>query len=208
MTQPRSALLLVLSCTVLAACGLRPERLFSSYTDIEVREVARSLYCNTPGEDPVVQLLPDAQAVLDWQKARGVALAGSESVVQAPYAIVEMGGKPTGGYGLAVARSAVLRGELLILQATFVSPAQGSLRTQAASSPCVLVQLPRGRYRTVDVQDQAGTVRAHGGLPQAAPEAGPATAEPATTPMTPPETAAPEPDAAAPDPAATPPPVK
>lgn len=164
----------VLCGVLLAACGLRTEKLFSSYTDIEVREIARSLYCNTPGEEAMVQLLPDAQAVLDWQVSRGVAMAGSESIVQSPYALVEMGGRPTGGYGLAVARAAVLRGELLILQATFVSPAPGSLRTQALSSPCVLVQLPRGRYRTIEVQDQSGAVRARGGLPQAAPEAAPA----------------------------------
>lgn len=164
---------LAVLAAVLSACGLgvRAEKLFSSHTDIEVHEVARSLYCNSPGEETTVQLLPDAQAVLDWQSSRGVALAGSESIVQSPYALVEMGSRPTGGYGLAVARAAVLRGDLVILQATFVSPAAGSLRTQALSSPCVLVQLPRGRYRSVEVQDPSGGVRARSGTQAAVPAA-------------------------------------
>ena len=178
--------LLLLSCLSLAACGgmssLSPGKLFESHTDIEVREVARSLYCNTPGEQAAVELLPDAQAVIGWQSARGVALAGSESIVQSPYAVVEMGARPTGGYGLAVARGAVLRGETAVLKATFVSPSPGSLRTQALSSPCVLVQLPRGRYSAVEVQDPTGVVQAR--WPQAlAPVAAPDA--PAETPAPP-----------------------
>jgi hypothetical protein len=152
----------LLAVLALAACGFKSEKLFAGYTRIEVREVGRNLYCNSPAAEPQAALLPDLQAVMDWQAARGVTLAGAESLVQAPYSIVEMGTRPTGGYGLAVAREAVLRGELLILQATFVSPAPGSVRTQALSSPCVLVQLPPGRYRAVEVQDQTGAVRATG----------------------------------------------
>ena len=184
MNAPRLAALATLGIA-LGACGTTQSlisgtgKLFSSYTDIEVREIGRSLYCNTPGESATVQLLPDAQAVLDWQASRGVALAGSESVVQTPYAVVEMGARPTGGYGVAVARAAVLRGEALILKASFVSPAPGSLRTQALSSPCVLVQLPRGRYRSVEVQDQTGTVQARGGLGTATPAPEPPTNPPA-----------------------------
>lgn len=154
--------LLAAAATLLGACGMNPGRLFTSHTTIEVREIGRSLYCNTPGDAPMVQLLPDTQAALDWQAARGVSLAGAERLGQSPYAIVEMGSRPTGGYGLAVARAAELRGELLVLQATFVSPAAGTLRTQAISTPCVLVQLPRGRYHDVEVQDQSGAVRVRG----------------------------------------------
>lgn len=153
---------LPLIALVLAGCGFEPAKLFESSSPVEVREVARSLYCNTPGDAAQAQLLNGAQAVVDWQSARGIALAGSESLAQAPYAVIEMGARPTGGYGLAVARAAKLRGEQLTVQATFVSPAPGSLRTQALSSPCVLLQLPAGRYSTIEVQDPAGAVRATG----------------------------------------------
>lgn len=161
---------LLLPIAALAGCAGAAD-LFSSRAPIQVREVARSLYCNSPAEDTQARLLPDAQAVLDWQAARGISLAGAESLAQATYALVEMGLRPTGGYSLAVASAAELRGERAVLRATFFSPAPGSLRTQALSSPCVLVQLPPGRYAEVEVRDPAGAVRASGGLapPAAAP---------------------------------------
>lgn len=149
---------------VLSACSLQTEKLFSSYANIEVREVGRSLQCHAAAEGAAAHLLPDLQSVLDWQASRGIQLAPSESLLQAPYALVEMGPRPTGGFGLAVARAAVLRGELLLLQATFVAPAPGAIVAQAQSSPCVLVELPAGRYSSVEVKDQAGEIRASGGV--------------------------------------------
>lgn len=148
---------------LVAGCGFQPGRLFESHTPIEVREVGRSLYCNGASEAPGVVLLADPQEVLDWQAARNITLAGSESLAHTAYAVVEMGTRPTGGYGIAVARSAELRDDRVVLSATFVSPPPGSIRTQALSSPCVLVQLPRGRYATVEVRDQTGAVRASSG---------------------------------------------
>ena len=181
-----------LACVaLLGGCGFKPANLFSSYADIEVREVGRSLYCNTAGEDARVVLLADPQAVLDWQAARGITLAGSETLAQTAYAVVEMGVRPTGGYGLAVARAAVLRDERAILSATFVSPPPGSIRTQALSSPCVLVQLPRGRYSEVEVEDQTGTVRASGGKPEPPPPE-PPPPEPSPPEAPPPEVPPPE----------------
>jgi PrcB C-terminal len=172
--KPALAVLVPGLALALAGCA-GASRVFSSYAQIQVREVARSLYCNTPAEASQAVLLPEPQAVLDWQAARGIALAGSESLAQAPHAIVEMGLRPTGGYSLAVARAAVLRGERVVLQATFFTPAPGSMRTQAVSTPCVLVQLPAGRYSEVEVQDPTGHVVASGGLP-------PPPAEPAQAP--------------------------
>lgn len=183
---------IALAAALAAGCGLSPGRLFQSHTAIEVREVGRSLYCNTDGGAARVTLLADAQAALDWQAARELTLAGGESLAQAPYAVVEMGMRPTGGYGLAVARAAELRDDTVVLSATFVSPAPASIRTQALSSPCVLVQLPRGRYAAVEVLDQTGEVRASS-LPPPAPDEPAPPAEPAlpveTTPA-PPETPA------------------
>jgi len=166
--------------------GCAAPRWLAGGTAIEVREVGRSLYCNTPGEEPQVVLLKDPQAVLDWQAARGITLAGGEALAQTAYAVVEMGGRPTGGYGVAVARAAVLRDEDVTLSATFVSPAPGSIRTQALSSPCVLVQLPRGRYARVEVEDQSGEVRARSDAPPPPPAAPEPAPEPAAPPDEPP----------------------
>jgi hypothetical protein len=139
----------------LAGCAVAP-----AGTPIEVREAARSLYCNTPGNAVQVTLLPDAQAVRDWQAGRGVALAAADALARAPYALVEMGLRPTGGYGVTVAPAATLRDGRVVLQAAFSAPAPGSLRTQALSSPCVLVQLPPGPHAGVEVRDTSGAVLA------------------------------------------------
>jgi hypothetical protein len=177
-TARTSALLLT---ATLAGCAM--PGMFAQGTPIEVREVGRSLYCNTPSESSQALLLRDPQAVLDWQAGRGITLADGEALTQTAYAVVEMGGRPTGGYGVAVARTATLRDEDVTLSATFVSPAPGSIRTQALSSPCVLVQLPRGRYARVEVVDQSGEVRARSDAPPV-PAAVPAAAE--TAPDEPP----------------------
>lgn len=140
-----------------ACCGLPPRAV------LEARELARSPYCNTPGAAAQVLLLPDARAVRDWQAARGVALVPMESVAPAPHAVVEMGQRPTGGYGVSVSPQATQDGERVVLRAAFTAPPPDSLRTQALSSPCALVQLPEGRWAGVEVRDAAGALLARGG---------------------------------------------
>jgi hypothetical protein len=159
---------LLAAALALPACNLLPDALRTGI-DIEVREVGRSLACNAAGEDAAVHLFRDLEAVAAWQAARGVTVAPPESLPRGAYALIEMGLRPTGGYGLAVSRAAVLRGERLTLNATFVAPRPGSIVTQAQSSPCALVWLPPGRYREVELLDQTGAVRAQGAPPGTGP---------------------------------------
>lgn len=173
----------VLLAALVAGCGLG--RMLDRSVPLEVREVGRSLYCNTPGEQARVTLLPDLQSALDWQASRNIVLAPAESLAQVPYALVEMGARPTGGYGLAIARAAKLDGEQVLLSATFLSPSPGSIRTQALSSPCVLVALPRGRYDEIVVRDETGEVRARGGRAQAPIPVEPPAPDPAAPAETP-----------------------
>ena len=130
---------------------------------LEVREVARGQYCNTPGDATAAGLLPDAAAVLELQAVRGIALLAADAIAPAPHALVETGLRSTGGYAVAVEPAATIRDGHVVLIANFTQPAPGSLRTQALSSPCVLVQLPPGDYAGVEVRDAGGAVRAHGG---------------------------------------------
>lgn len=170
----------VLLTACAAGCAFKPAKIFSSYTNLEVREAGRSLHCRAGSANTAAYLFPDAAGVEAWQTPRGLNLIANDApryadgVIEntsrppalahgaAPYAVIELGDRPTGGYGLAVSRTAVLRGELLILSATFVSPGPDSFVTQALTSPCVLVRLPPGRYSTIEVQDQSGAVRATG----------------------------------------------
>lgn len=145
-----------------AGCAFKPAKIFSSYTNLEVSEVGRSLLCNAGSANTAVYLFSDAAGVEAWQSSRGLNLIPADAPAYSPYAVIEIGDRPTGGHGLAVSRAAVLRGELVILSATFVSPAPDRLVTQVLTSPCVLVRLPPGRYGAIEVQDQNGAVRATG----------------------------------------------
>ena len=147
---------------MLNGCASAPEINPVADSSFVVREVGRSLYCKTTGIAPQVQLLNDAAAAWAWQEARGLSLSGPESLANTPHAIIEMGAKPTGGFGLAVSRAAELRDERVILSAIFFNPDGSGMVTQALTSPCVLVELPAGRYSEIEVRDVSGAVRATG----------------------------------------------
>jgi hypothetical protein len=149
---------------VAASCGFKPQKILATYETLEVAEVRRSQHCQTSDEKTRVQLFMSAADVTYWAQARGLDWQSPAALSAGPYAVVEMGQRRTGGYGVAVSRSAVLRGGLIILTATFVAPVEGRMVTQAFTSPCVLVRLPEGRYSSVEVQDQSGSVRASGGV--------------------------------------------
>ena len=147
---------------MLSGCASAPGIDPAAGASFVVREVGRSLYCKTTSIAPQVQLLDDAAAAWAWQEARGLSLSGPESLANTPHAIIEMGAKPTGGFGLAVSRAAELRDERVILSAIFFNPDGSGMVTQALTSPCVLVELPAGRYSEIEVRDVSGAVRATG----------------------------------------------
>lgn len=148
---------IVLVSLGLSACAGMPDW-FSRENSVEVSEVARSYYCNSQGPDVRVTLMADVAAVEAWQQSHGTSL-GDARLPQGPFALVEMGERNSGGYGLAISRLAGRRGDTLILRGTFIAPAADAITTQAISSPCVLVSLPREGYAAVEVIDQDGRVR-------------------------------------------------
>jgi len=156
----------LLVAALLAGCGFRPEKILASYVNVEALEAGRSQQCHTAGPEPQVALFAGLAALNAWQQERGVDFAAGRALPDAPYAVIEMGAKPTGGYGIAVSRGGVLRGDLVILQANFIGPPEGAATAQMLTSPCVLVRLPPGRYALAEVQDPDGTARARGGAPQ------------------------------------------
>jgi len=127
-------------------------------SSVEVSEVARSYQCNSQGPETRVSLMPDGAAVAAWQQQRGVEF-DTARLPQGPFALVEMGERNSGGYGLAVSRLAGRRGDTLILRGTFVAPGADEVSTQAITTPCVLVSLPREGYATVEIVDQDGRLR-------------------------------------------------
>ncbi len=143
---------------LLGACGLRGWMSGSEAT--EVREVGRSQLCSAEGEEARVQIFDSPAAVIAWQERTGIRLAEFKDLEVGRHALIEMGRRHSGGYGLAVSREARVSGDRLMVYATFFAPAAGSMRAQMITSPCVLVYLPDGPYVGVEVYDQSGERRA------------------------------------------------
>ena len=126
-------------------------------------------HSDTPGE-----WINDAeQWDTAYRKARREFIAGSKIPIPTldfdQFAVlrISMGTQPTGGYDLALAQ-AQARVEKGIAQVCvdWIEPAPDAMVTQAITSPCLLIQISRGNYRQVEVQDQHGTVRCRIGVRQ------------------------------------------
>lgn len=80
----------------------------------------------------------------------------AESIV----VLVELGRKPTAGYGISLAEPMVeVDGGSAELRLHWQRPAPDAITAQVITSPCVLVRLPRGDYSRVVVRDQQGQQR-------------------------------------------------
>lgn len=130
---------------------------FSSGETAYVREGGASLSCGTTGDRTQVQLFPDLAAWQQWEQAHGLTLLKKASGTYR-YALIEMGARPSGGYGILVSRKALLDGDLLTLRATVIQPTSDQTVSPQPTQPCSLVVLPQGDYTQVEVQDQEGQV--------------------------------------------------
>ena len=143
---------------LLSACGLRGW--IGGADAIGVTEAGRSQLCSAEDENSRVHIFDSAAAVIDWQDRTGIHLAEFKDLERGRYALIEMGQRHSGGYGLAVSREAAIVGNTLRMAATFFSPKSDSMSAQMITSPCVLVHLPEGEYIGVEVYDQNGALRA------------------------------------------------
>lgn len=138
----------------LAACAGNASR----SGEVAVREVGRSAFCNTPDAFPRAQILSGSAAVAAWQARRGIQLVPAESIKDRPHVLVELGPRPTGGYGLVLdPRATIVEGRLAVV-ATLNSPGPGAMVSQALTSPCALGELEPGPYHGVEVRDAQGAV--------------------------------------------------
>lgn len=133
---------------------------FSKENEVLVAEAANDSQCAAPNEQTTIQLLASAQAVADWQAARGIKLEGTGDLPAARYVAVDLGQRATGGYGLAVSRQAGLKDGVLVLKATTFAPAADAANAQVITSPCSLVRLPAIEFSSMRLVDQTGKVRA------------------------------------------------
>jgi len=72
---------------------------------------------------------------------------------------IQMGQKPTGGFGIELADpyARVGAGEALI-RLRWNEPAPGAIVTQILTSPCLIISLPKGAYEKIAITDENGKV--------------------------------------------------
>jgi len=79
---------------------------------------------------------------------------------------IQMGQKPTGGYGIELAEpDATLKDGEALIRLRWVEPPPGSIVTQILTSPCLIVSLPKGAYEKITITDENGSVRETISLP-------------------------------------------
>jgi hypothetical protein len=106
-------------------------------------------------------LLPTVEAVETWQQAHKVDLIGVDPLpVAGAYLLAELGPRDSAGYGLAIANQAAISGGVLGLGATLFTPDPAAPPPTEATSPCVLVALPEGNFRAIELHDPQGKLLA------------------------------------------------
>jgi hypothetical protein len=77
--------------------------------------------------------------------------------------LVAMGRKNTGGYTVDLAASdAEISDSILKLSVNWREPKKGMMVTQALTSPCMLLKVPKARFERIEVKDQSGATRLSG----------------------------------------------
>lgn len=154
---------LLLSSLLLTSCATMSETVddlldvFATETTAYVREAGRSPRCGSAPKQLSVRLFENQDEVLQWQDHRNLKLL-KQSGGNYAYALIEMGAKPSGGYGVLVSRKAALDGDELTLKATILQPDPEAKLKPEKTSPCVLITLPRGEYDEIFVEDQNGEI--------------------------------------------------
>ncbi|WP_455211795.1 protease complex subunit PrcB family protein [Kaarinaea lacus] len=77
--------------------------------------------------------------------------------------LVAMGQKNTGGYAVDLAdKEAVIDAGVLKLSAQWREPKPGMMLTQALTSPCLLLKIPKAEFQSIEIRDQNDVTRLRG----------------------------------------------
>ncbi len=106
-----------------------------------------------------------------YQALRGNRLNGGAppeiDFTQSAMVLLRMGAQDTGGYSLALARERLVEQEGTVrMTVVWETPPADAFVSQARTSPCLMVRMPRGGYDAVRVVDQTGHERLSLAVPQ------------------------------------------
>lgn len=118
--------------------------------------------CGRQASAPALSRIEDAQALAALAKRIGRPFPFSEEpdLQRRIVLLVEMGMRPTTGYGLALADSAVaVKRSSAALTLAWRRPPPDAMLAQMVTSPCLLLSLPPAGYDRVEVFDDSGARR-------------------------------------------------
>jgi hypothetical protein len=170
--MPKLPVKLLFLCCGLWACIPSPAIFSAESPRIPVRILYQDDLCGGNRPTPSVTLVADSdqlKRILIESKGRmlGQSLPSPAVDFDAEHVVtIQMGQKPTGGYGIELAEpDATLRDGEALIRLRWIEPAPGSIVTQILTSPCLIVSLPKGAYEKITITDENGSVRETISLP-------------------------------------------
>ena len=164
-------LLLLLYCS-LWACIPSPIVGSTEGKRIPVRILAQDVLCGGNRPTPSVTLVTDSdqlKRILIESKGRMLSQSPPTPAVDfnvAHVVFIQMGQRPTGGYGIELAEPhATLDDGEALIRLRWIEPAPGAIVTQIVTSPCLIVSLPKGAYESIAITDEGGNLRETISLP-------------------------------------------
>lgn len=131
--------------------------------EVDVRVVRASARCAVPGQGVTARWVGSADGLADVfpQPLGADETAPDVDFRRDRVLVVGMGPKPTGGYAIELARpKAPVKGDVAAVVVALREPEPGALVTQALTSPCLAVAVPREGIAEVKVVDAKGAVLA------------------------------------------------
>jgi hypothetical protein len=172
VTNPAGIAVLVAGLALLPACATQHPPAGTAVTtqgdEVSVELVFNSGLCGRAAREAALTRL-DATTLADFVArlaSHGVRFdAAALDPQRDAILLVEMGQKPTAGYGLRLSEMPARRvGTTLEIPFRWSEPAPGAITAQVVTSPCVLLRVDAGDARSVRIVDEQGQVLLEGSL--------------------------------------------
>jgi hypothetical protein len=131
-----------------------------------VEVIAKSQYCASRNTASSLTIIRDSHALKQFYQVvhRSQMIEQKQMPVvdfsRFIVALVEMGKRNTGGYSLRLNGADMkIHNDIGVIKLDWISPAPGSIVTQAITSPCLMLQVPRKGISSLQIVDQHGQVR-------------------------------------------------
>ena len=158
--------LLFLMWCAFCACGRTPGVDSAEGKRIPLRILYQNDLCGGNRPTPSVTLVAGSdQLKRIFTEAKGRMIGQLPQVPAVDFdaehvVFIQMGQKPTGGYGIELAEPyATLNDGEALIRLRWIEPAPGAIVTQILTSPCLVVALPKGAYEKIAITDENGNVR-------------------------------------------------